>query len=306
MSLFISCNNPDTPEPEVIAVDSTKLKPELDFSYQILDSGWVQFYNNTKNVKSSGWGTIWGSTSGSPKFWFPNGEVTIRFRGISKFDVISDTTFSFNVNNSIPQIDSERFVKGVFFGDTINLKYNSEIQNSFLGWPLFFYGETPVAAVWPSNEAYIIMADFNEVSGTDVVKLRNLLKVGNVPLVKYNTDTLINGNVFIKERLTEGWNFFMSHVSGSPELSNRRQEIVFTGTGEDESLEIIDIKEIYQAPVFPGLETTAFIATFHYRGKIWGQPTQTSSRVYEKIPGRDNIDLTFDVKFNVYPKWAME
>ncbi|UBM58760.1 hypothetical protein LAG90_18325 [Marinilongibacter aquaticus] len=178
--------------------------------------------------------------------------------------------------------------------------YEVDIQNSFRGWPLLPYDDlTPVATIWPELEdPYIVLADLNTVRGTDIDKLREQLKVGPVALAKYDTAMLDNGNVYLKERVTDGWNLFLSHKSLG------RYETAFSGTGREESLEIVEVKELYQAPVFPGLEPIVFVATFHYRGLLWGQPTQTSSDVYEKIPGRDEVDLTFDVKFNVYPKWV--
>ncbi|WP_162628023.1 hypothetical protein [Arcticibacterium luteifluviistationis] len=166
ISLFISCNNPDNPEP-VVVIDSTTLKPELNFSYEILDSGYVQFYSNTKNVKPTGWQTMWGSVHGlssiSPKYWFPNGDNPIEFRAITKYDVFADTLFSINITNSIPQIDTERFVKGVIFGDIIDTTYNRFIQNSPYNGSLFPDDKFPSAVARPTSISYIEVDDLNEV-----------------------------------------------------------------------------------------------------------------------------------------------
>ena len=286
-----------------VPVDSTLLvKPEFKIAYQVLDNGWVQFYDSTVRLKDYSWNTMWGYSINElkPKYWFPNGTQTIRFNGsytdpeypslylgIAKY---VDTTFQIDITNSVPQVDTKRFVKGVIFGDSVNIEYDVYIQNSFLDNT--FYGMSAPLANMPK----IILSDGNESLGLDITSMRALYQTGNAPIAKFEIAKTTNGNFVIGRKLSAGWALFLTHKS------NDRYEIAHSGMGHDQTLEIIDVKEIYQPPVFPGLETTAFIVTFRYKGLVWGQPTKTSSEVYPKIPGRDKVDLTFDVKFNVYPK----
>ncbi|UBM58759.1 hypothetical protein LAG90_18320 [Marinilongibacter aquaticus] len=122
--LFFGCDR--SVSDTAVPVDSTALEPEIEISYEILDSGWVQFFDSSRRVKNFGWHTYWGSNGyqRNPKYWFPNGLHEIQFSvsypdpqypdlypGISKF---LDTTIYINITNSIPQVDSRRYVKGVW------------------------------------------------------------------------------------------------------------------------------------------------------------------------------------------------
>ena len=286
----------DKPEPEVM-VDSTTLKPVINISYEILEDGWVQFYNNSTFYETASFSTFWGVTSSkrvkNPKIWFPNGIQNIVFGAETKYGVGVDTTFTLNITNSVSQVDTKRFVKGVVFGDSINIEYDAYFQNSFLDNT--FYGMSAPLANIPK----IVISDSNESPGWDIASMRASYKVGEVPLQKWFIDSLDNGNKVLRRPIDKGWFLFFRHIT------ENRDEISHSSMGQDESLEILDVQEVYQPPVFPGMKTTAFIVTFHYKGKLWGQHSQTSSHVYEKIPGRDLVDLTFNVKFCEFPKWAL-
>ena len=287
-----------------VPVDSTLLvKPEFKISYQILDSGWVQFYNYSKGLKTSNWNTLWGLNwfENSPKYWFPNGSQYVRFGGIypdPEFpndypDIfkIMDTTIVFNITNSAPQIDSKRFMKGVVFGDSVDVTYDLDIQNHFLGGGIPSYDSlTPVSYIWPDYKIdYFSLADLNTVRGTTIENMRKQFKVGPIDLAQFQS---ITGKL-----VRPGWQVFLY---GKFESGGRTT--ISGKYNQPESLEILSVKEIYQPPVFPGLDPTAFIVTFRFKATTYGTILGEWPNDLPHIEGKDKIDLTFDVKFNIYPK----
>ncbi|UBM58762.1 hypothetical protein LAG90_18335 [Marinilongibacter aquaticus] len=291
--LFFSCDRsvPDA----VVPVDSTALEPEFKISYEVLDSGYVQFNLLSPENGSYAWYTSFGTIryTASPKIWFRNDLNRIGFGRQDEWGKYTDTSIYVNVTNSIPQIDSRRFMKGVVFGDSIDVEYDIDIQNSFRGGGIPEYdSSTPVAYLWPSYKIeYFSLADLNTVRATSVEKMRDQFKVGPVELGRFKPSTIAP--------IEPGWQVFLF---GKFESGGRS---TFSGwENEEESLEILSVEEIHQPPVFPGLEPVAFVVVFRYRATTYGNLVGSSYTDLPHISGKDKIDLTFDVKFNVYPKWV--
>jgi hypothetical protein len=278
----------------MVPIDSTLLvKPEINISYTILDSGYVQFHLLSPDNNRYSWYTAFGTISytANHKIWFRNGLNEIGFGTQNKFGLNADTTLFINISNSIPQIDSKRFVKGIVFGDSIDVNYDIDIQNVFLGGGIPSYDSlTPVAYIWPEYKInYFSIADLNTVRGTSIQKMREQFKIGSISLAQFD---LTKGT-----QLSPGWQVFLY---GKFESGGR---ITISGKyKQQESLDILSVKEIYQAPVFPELEPTAFIVTFRYKATTYGQILGDWLNDKPHIQGKDIIDLTFDVKYNVYPK----
>lgn len=294
-----SCKPDEIAEPKepVEVIDSTTFKPQINITYEVLDSGWVQFYNNSTFYNLASFSTIWGVTSSrrvkNPKIWFPNGTQAIVFGAETKYGVGVDTTFTLNITNSVSQVDSKRFVKGVVFGDSIDVYYESYFQNTFLGGGIPSYDTlTPMAFMNPKVKfRQFSIADLNTVRGNTIEKMRALFKVGQVPLAKFNVG---DGG---SKPLEPGWQIFFF---GEFESGNR--STISGWDNKNESIKILEVKEIYQAPVFPGLESTAFIVTFRYQATTYGNNIGTGSDL-PHIPGKDKIDLTFEVKYCFFPNW---
>ncbi len=269
-TFFFSCDK-HIPDP-VLQIDSTTLKPQINITYEVLDSGWVQFYNNSQNDDNAELHTLWGGTKLAPKefykFWFPNGSQDFQVTARTKYGVFKDSTFTLNITNSISQVDSKRFLKGVVFGDSIDVYYESYFQNTFLGGGIPSYDTlTPMAFMNPKVKfRQFSIADLNTVRGNTIEKMRALLKVGQVPLAKFNVGS--GGS----KPLEPGWQIFFF---GEFESGNR--STISGWDNKNESIEILEVKEIYQAPVFPGLESTAFIVTFRYQATTYGNNIGTGS-----------------------------
>lgn len=262
VSAIYSCKDKEKPEP-VGVIDSTLLKPEIKFRYVILDSGEVQFYNETKYAVSYKWYTDWMySKSKNPKLRFLfNDNHQIVLRAYSKYGVRKDSIFKIDITNVVSSIELAT-IKGTIFGEHYEYSSGAIPRNNFLGYgePSFPKG-TPISAFGLSGlHQQIYLADFMKVQGRDSVSMKNNFKVGYQPLAiltSYPT-----GDYSLKQ---PGWYLLFTGKNGS------------YGTGNNnptESLEILEVKEVYQPRLYPEMQNKAFWVTWHFkadtgvRGKI--------------------------------------
>ncbi|WP_162628024.1 hypothetical protein [Arcticibacterium luteifluviistationis] len=105
--------------------------------------------------------------------------------------------------------------------------------------------------------------------------MRNVFKKSPATLAQFTTSSFENGNYAIEKQTSPGWRIIVYHNYAIPGMKIS----LSGGLAENESLEILDVKEVYQAPVFPCLDSTAFIVTFRFKAKTFGQPKMVQMRL---------------------------
>lgn len=265
-----SCKNKE-PSPDIviikppiepIPVDSSKLKPEIKFHYMLLDSGQVQFYNDTKNVIDNRWYVAWMRTKQvNPKVKFlVNGDYAIVLRIINNYGIENDTTFKININN-VTEPNEMASVKGILFNNSYEYISSAVPRNAFYGYgePSYPRG-TPTSGWNLGNQGQTIsIADFMENQGQDYETMKNNFKVGKQPLAELKSYP--TGDYSLKKH---GWYFLFVGKNGT----------YATGNSVNDSLEILEVKEVFQPKLFPEMEEKAFWVTWHIkadtgeRGKI--------------------------------------
>lgn len=262
-----SCKNKHEPIPDIIVtpiepipIDSSKLKPKIEFTYDFLDSGGVKFINKSRGIQSFRWYTSWYRTKAeNPVFYFnKNDKYNFLIRYINEKGQEGDTTFYININNaSISIKEDSSTLTGIVYGKNINI--NSVRWNDFygVGWASLPLG-TPSSRI-NVNGYTILIADFMTEQGKDYNSMVNNLKIGQQPLAQLKsyptTDYSLNKH---------GWYILFGGQYG----------FYATGNSPNDSLEILEVKEVYERILFPEMENKAIWVTWHIkadtgeRGKI--------------------------------------
>jgi hypothetical protein len=248
----IQINNIKQDTTQNINNDSTLLKPEINISYTLLDSGAVQFYNNTKNIQVIEWmrkdeSSLFFSREISPKFFYEtNGfkDIYLRIRTINE----SDTTvhFKIEIKNSLNLPKFTAHLKGTYFNEYFDV--DGIGSNNFYG---LGYGILPLGT--PSinfnfQNQLIIIADFLKNKGLDYKSMKENFRLGEQPLINYDLQKE-NGLLVI-------FPFKNNHIN--------------LGMNLNDTCEILEITEVFQAKLIPEMENKAFVITYKLKGDFKG------------------------------------
>lgn len=248
---FYSCNNKKEPEP-IVEVDSTLLKPKIEFDYQLLQNGGIKFTNRSKNMVSTRWSTSWyRSKAVSPVFYFEeDARYGFLLQTIDEKGRHSDTTFYLYIENT-PKIKADSFhLKGVVFNKEYNIKTTG--RNNFFGGGLASLPMGTPSATFQIDGLLITVADFNRVQGKDYQSMKNNFKLGKQILAQ-----LKNYPTGDYSRNIDGW-YFVFAVPDQRYMS---------GEVRTDSLEILEVEEFTGRKLFPEMDERGFWVTWHYKGE---------------------------------------
>lgn len=246
ISLY-SCNEKKEPEP-IVAVDSTLLKPRIEFDYQLLENGGVKFTNRSKNMASFKWWASWyRSKAISPTFYFEkDGKYNFLLQVVDNKGRESDTTFYLYIENTLNVKADSFYLKGVVFNREYDVKTIG--RNNFFGGGLASIPMGTPTVVFQIDDALITMADFNIVQGKDYQTMKNNFKLGKKTLAQMRNDF---------SRSVDGWYLLFTGPYGT----------FGSGKASTDSLEILEVEEFTGRKLFPEMDERGFRVTWHFKAE---------------------------------------
>ncbi len=248
---FYSCGDKKEPTPEEV-IDSTLLKPKIEFSYQLLDSGGVKFTNKSKNIVSSKWWVTWyRSKETSPTFYFESdARYNFQLRIVDNKGRENDTTFYLYIEKT-PKIKIDSFsLKGIIFDKEFNL--NAIGRNDFYGVGLASLPLGTPSARFQESGVSIMLADFMTVQGKDYQTMKSNFKLGNQTLAQLKTYP--TGDY---SRNIDGWYFLLTGQYGT----------YASGNASTDSLKILEVEEFKGRKLYPEMDERGFWITWHFKAE---------------------------------------
>ena len=250
--------------------DSSKTKPQIKFSYELLENGGIKFSNLSKNTKLLKWYAPYKSKSENPIFLFEkNGKYTFVLSIENELGYRADSTFNINITNVTQYLKVDSSVlSGVLFDKNILLK--SKQSNNFYGVGLASFPLGTPTSQFNNQAVNIEIADFMPTQGLNYINMKNNFKVGKQPLAILNEYP--TSNYSLKQR---GWYAYFSGENG------------FFATDNNSELEILKVEEVNQLKLFPEMYDKAFWVT-------WGIKMDTN---------KGKIDCTLKMKYLIYEEY---
>lgn len=264
---IVSCRNESEPEPEPIiaTVDSSKIKPQIDIEFTMLDSGYVQIVNNSKKIIAADYRfnddfvhpRTWSTREINPKIFFYSNGVKEIYAHLRFENGLGDTTVIRTIEvTKAPNegtLTSDSKITGTYLNSSIATDH-PHMFNTFggVGIAVQPYG-TPLTTAFfgeGSNRGVMVLADYNETQGVDFQPMLDNLKPGLKPLKNRN----------IPKRNGPGWTVLFPSISTGPAL----------GGNESDSLFIEETKVIYQPKIIPEMTDKAILVKMRIKGNFEG------------------------------------
>jgi hypothetical protein len=275
--ITVSCRDGSEPEPIVVVVDSSKIKPQIDINFTMLDSGYVQITNLTKKITKIEYNfsedntekRFWQTREVNPKiFFYKNGIKEIEVR-MGFDDGLRDTTFIKRVNvRNAPIIETPIFqsrIKGIYLKDTLDESIFT--VNAFTGGGVAILPSgPPITNLFFNDGSLITIADFNDPQGLDFKIMVENLQPG-LKLLRTTSNKF-------------GW------LVVFPNISNR----IVLGDNFTDSLFIEEATVVYQPKIIPEMTDKAILVKMRIKGTFEG---------YGKV------DLVFQHKYYHYKEYLI-